>query len=637
MTGWLLFLAATAFAALLTFGPGYLWARLCRVPARYALGVAPALTAGGFGVAAILFAAAGIPWNLVSALVLVLGAAAGCTILGRLVAGPVLPVPVAARTGSLVSRVVLLALVLIAVAAAIGPVLHAMPGPDAILQRWDALFHLNAVEHVRQTGDGSTLTLGGLAYSNGRAAFYPAAFHDIAALIPVSSTPITVNAAAITMATLPWLTGLAVLVKSLWPRLAWGPAAAAVLGALAPAAPLDEWVHLSPTPNLIGFAVLPGLAGLVVASRRALSSGRLPGLGRRALLVAVLLGGAAGIALLHPNVLVALSLLAAIATGYDAVRLWRARRAGRTVLAVPLVALAPTLLIVAMPGSSVAQDFAGGLVVPWWQALGEVGLGLLTVWPMALGVLLWVAVWAGVAALARRRSWGPLLCTAAVTVLYLDAAVDSPLGLSVLWYRGQDRLAMLLTLVAVPLAVAGIAAAKTSWRRQVLRRGLGRGRSVAPVVAVAVLAAVMVAGSVPTRAHQASLNLDLDLPNRNRYFDTEEWELLKEVGPTLDTSGVLVASPFSGAAHLSAISGQAVRFPTAGHAMRDPDPAVIEAAANPDESTCNTLKRAGVKYVYVDALAYNIHPAYAPLQKARIEGLVPIAATEHSALYEIGC
>ncbi|MGY5765920.1 DUF6541 family protein [Brachybacterium sp. DNPG3] len=637
MTGWLLFLAAAACAALLTFGPGYLWARLCRVPALYAFGAAPALTAGGFGVAAVLFSAAGIPWTLVSALALVLVGAAVCAVLGRRLTGPVLPAPVASSPRSRAARAVSLVLVLLAMAVAVGPVLHAMPGPDAVLQRWDALFHLSAVEHVRQTGDGSTLTLGGIAYSNLRAAFYPAAFHDIVALIPFASTTITVNAAAITLATVPWCTGLAVLTKALWPRLSWGPAAAAILGALAPAAPLDEWVHLSPTSNLVGFAVLPGLAALVVASWRALTSQRLPGLGRRALLVAVVLGGVAGIALLHPNVLVSLSLLTAIATGYDAARRVRAGRARRRLLALPLIALSPTLLIVAMPGSGVAQDFNGGLAVPWWQAIGEVGLGLLTVWPMAQGVLIWVVVWVGVIALARRRAGGAILCAAVVAVLYLDAAVDSTLGLSVLWYRGQDRLSMLLTLVAVPIAVAGLAAMRTWWRRQALRRGAGRRSTAVPAVALAVLAALVVAWNVPTRADQAALNFDLDMPNRNRYFDTEEWELLKEVAPTLDSSGVLIASPFSGAAHLYAISGQSVRFLTDGHAQRDPDADVIAAAAAPDASNCSVLERAGVKYVYVDAFAYNVVSTYAPLQKARIDGLVPIAATDHSALYEIDC
>lgn len=637
MAEWFPFIIAACSTALLTYGPGYLCARLCSVPPLYAFGAGPALTAGGLGLAAVLCSAVGIPWTLGTVLASVIGAAFCCALLGRLVTGPVLPAPVPSRSRSSWSRALSVGLVVVSVAIAVGPVLHAMPGPDAVLQRWDALFHLNAVEHVRQTRDGSTLTLGGLAYSDQRVAFYPAAFHDIAALLPIPSTPIAVNAAAITLATLPWITGLAVLVRTMWPRVSWAPSAAVVLGVLAPAAPLNEWVHLSPTPNLVGFAFLPGLAALVIASWRAFSAGSLPGTGCRLLLVAVVLGGAAGIALLHPNVLVSLSLLAGLGTAVEAVRLRRVKLERLTVFVVPLLALTPMLLIIAMPGSSVAQDFSGGLVVPWWQAIGEVGLGLLTVWPMPLGVLFWGLVWVGIGALGSRGSWTPVLCAGVVAALYMDAAVDSPLGLSVLWYRGQDRLAMLLTLIAVPIAVAGIAAFGTWWRRVVLRRGLGRLGSIAPVTAVAVLIALVSASSVPLRSHQASLNFDLDMPNRNRFFDTEEWEMLKEAGPSLDDSGVLIASPFSGGAHLYAISGQPVRFSTAGHALRDPDPEIIEAAAQPDPTSCEILIHAGVKYVYVDSLAYNFHPDYAPLQKSRIDGLVPLAATDHSALYEIEC
>lgn len=636
MTDWAEFAWAAAWAAALSLLPGYVWARLCRIPSSYALGVGPALTAGALGSAAVLLGAWGLPWHLGTAAVVILVVAGACALIGRRLAQSPVPHPPAIPM-SRRARALSISAILGSVVIAVGPILRSMPGPDAILQRWDALFHLNALEHVRATRDGSSLTLGSLAFSDGRASFYPAAFHDIAALIPFASTPVTVNAAAMAMATIPWCTGLAVLVRALWPRLSWGPTAGAVLGALAPASPLNEWVHLSPTPNLVAFAALPGLSAMVLASWAALRKRRIPGPFHVAVVVGLILLGAAGIALLHPNVLVSLSLLIGVSTAIDLIGHRSTHPSRRALVPVPLLALAPTAVIIALPGSNVAQDFDGGLVVPWWQALGEVGLGLLTVWPMVLGIALWVLAWVGVRALIARRAWGLVLSAVVAAVLYVDAAVDSPLGLTVLWYRGQDRLAMLVTLLVVPLAVAGSAALAQWWRTRTRRPRAGWASSRLPLAAALLIAVAIAVGSVPTRTHQAALNLELDRSDRNRYFDTAEWELLKEIGPLLDPSRVLVASPFSGGAHLFAMSGQTVRFPTAGHALRDPDPAVIDAASQPDEDNCRILHRAGVGYVYVDARAYNFHPAYAPLQKARIDGLEPIAATDHSALYEVDC
>lgn len=637
MTEWLLLAWAACAITVLAFGPGLVWARIARIPWLLALAAAPALTAGGFGASAIIAATLGLPWSL--------WAAAAATALGALVA---LLLRWAATSGVAVraprplipasGRLAASAGIALAAIIAVAPIIARFPGPDAILQRWDALYHLSAIQHVRSTGNGSSLELGALAYTDGRTGIYPAAFHDIAALVPGVSTPITLNAAALVLATVPWALGMAVLVRVLWPRLAWGPTAAAILALLAPAAPLNEWVHLSPTPNLVGFACLPGLLALMLATWREVRSPARPRIGALICLAAVLGLGTLGIALLHPNVLVALSLLAALATALDAAHLWRAGRRSPLLLAVPVLAAAPTLVIVLLPGSAVTGAYAGGLVVPWWQGIGEIGLGLLTVWPMALGIAVWALAWVGIWALARRGTWSLLAWAFIAALLYLDAAVDSTLGLSALWYRGQDRLAMLATMVAVVCAVAGLAHLQRWWRRTRTRRPSLAAARWLPGAALG-LAALLALSSAPTRYDNAALNLDLDMPGRHRYFDTEEWEMLKEVGPTLDPDATLLASPFSGGAHLFAMTGQRVHFPVAGQTYASTDPALIAAPAlaATDPAACELLTDAGIRYVYVDRLFYNYAAGFDPLTTSRVPLGEPLASTDHSALYEVRC
>lgn len=626
------FTVAVLSTVLLVYAPGYCWARLTRLPRLYAMGAAPALTAGGFAISAIIAEIVGMVWGaptavISTALIAVIAAVSGRWCVHAPI--PAVPRPATRRGRELIGWAVAVgASALIAV----GPVLWSMPGVGAVLQRWDALYHLNAIEHVRSTGDGSTLTLGTIAFSDSRASLYPAAFHDVAALVP-APTLIAHNAAAITMAVVPWSVGLALLARALWPRVPWAGPAAAAMALLAPASPLSEWVHLSATPNLVAFAVLPGAGALAISAWRASAAGQVrpQGLIISLGLIALCM---AGVALLHPNVFVAACIMALAFTALDAFRIVRIQRSRWPLALVPAAAGAAVLAVVLLPASTVAQDFDGGLAVPLPQAVGEVATGLLTVWPMSAGVGLWVLAWIGAWSLLRRRSWGPLLCAAIASALYLDAAVDSRLGLSVLWYRGQDRISMLMTLIAVTIAIPGLAQIGRWWMS-------GRSRSIERArhgVAIgAVFVTVLALSSIPQRVQNTAANFDLERSDRNRYFDTEEWELLQAIGPTLDHDKVLVASPFSGGAHLFAQSGQPVRFPTAGHALRPPDPEVIEAAADPSARNCDVLERAGVGYVYVDARSYNSSPDYTPLQKTRIDGLTPLASTHHSALYEIEC
>ncbi|GAB2547079.1 DUF6541 family protein [Brachybacterium huguangmaarense] len=513
-------------------------------------------------------------------------------------------------------------------AVALVPIAMAFSRPDGILQRWDTLYHLSALRLIREGGDGSSLHLGVLSNSAGRPVPYPAAFHDLASLVPGAPIPVLLNAATASLAVVPWALGLAILARVLWPEHRWGPTAAAIIALLAPAAPLDEWIHLSAIPNLTGFAMLPGVLAAGVILWRAVL-GRDAGPGTVVCAAAVLAAAGAGLALIQPNVAVMAVLLLAVLTAVTGAAHWRSRPA---LAAVPLVLLVPVALLAWTPLGATVTGFSGGLVVPWWQGLGEILLNLLTVWPMALGVVLALLWWPGLVSVARSRTAWLAVAWGVVALLYLDAAVDSSANLSVLFYRGQDRLSMPLTMLTTVLAVPGLAA----WGRVLGKERLAT-RSVA---AILVVAAVVAAGtSVPDRLDKARLNADLADTQRPRFLQEDELAAFARASPRLDREGVILASPFSGAAHLYAMQGQAVRFPVAGMSWTDEDQALLAAVpeAATDPAACRVLRDAGIRYVYQENVLYQYAPLFDPLARAG-SGLGPVVLeTPHSRLIEVDC
>src|SRR5699024_5168239 len=135
-----------------------------------------------------------------------------------------------------------------------------------------------------------------------------------------------------------------------------------------------------------------------------------------------------GLALLHPNAAVTALILLAVVTAVTGMPLWRRQP---WLVAVPVLALFPVAVLTYTPLGARVTGFSGGLQVPWWASLGEVGLGLLTVWPMALGAVIAVLWWPGLVTTLRSPQRWLSVAWLVIAVMYLDAAVDSPLDLSV--------------------------------------------------------------------------------------------------------------------------------------------------------------------------------------------------------------
>src|SRR5690606_26089734 len=80
--------------------------------------------------------------------------------------------------------------------------------PSAISQTNDAVFHLNALRYILETGSASSLDVSSFIGGTG---FYPAAWHALASLIVLVSgatIPVAANALTIVIAVLIWPLGL---------------------------------------------------------------------------------------------------------------------------------------------------------------------------------------------------------------------------------------------------------------------------------------------------------------------------------------------------------------------------------------------------------------------------------------------
>ncbi|MGO2819245.1 MAG: DUF6541 family protein [Brachybacterium tyrofermentans] len=620
--------------------PGYVAVRALDGSRLLALALAPALAAAIAGISAVAASVLAWHWSMLPFLLgaaVLLAVAFGLRRLGVRLPSTILDGALSPRRavpGGALWMIGALAVSLVPIAIRAGR-------PDAILERWDTLYHLSALQRIRETGDASSLHVGSVSNSAGDPTFYPAAFHALAAVVPGVTTPTLLNGTVLALAVVPWILGIALLARALFPTTGWAPFAAAITAALIPASPVDLWMHLSPVPNLSGFAALPG----VIAAAAALWGALLPRFTLRPVVASLLVLGlaGAGLGLMHPNVAVTALILLTALTAVTGASSWRRRH---WLVVVPVLTLLPVVLLSYTPLGSQVTGFNGGLVVQWWLALGEVALGLLTVWPMALGVVLAVLWWPGLISAFRTATWRWLaVAWVVIAVIYLDAALDSPLNLSTLYYRGQDRVSMPLAMLSAVLVVPGLQA----WARLLVRsRGEARtpgaaradlrpARTVTVILVIAAVAAAL--SSVPSRSDNAAKNLAADYPGRGRFLQADERALFEQYVPEMDQDGTLLASPFSGGAHLYAMFGQDVRLPVAGMAYTDLDRQLIYATedAATDPASCRVLEENGIHYVYQERIPYNRHTTSDSLNVAGPDLGIVLFETDHSRMIQIDC
>src|SRR5262245_3769826 len=450
-------LAATAWL----WGPGLPVTYLLGLKGIAAFALAPVVSIAVVASTAVVAGFAGFDWSVPVALG---GALAAVRVAGLLAflfrrtgLFSSLPDP---RRLTLTAAIGLLPAIVLAALA----VMHAVGPPDTLSQVYDTPFHYNALAYIRDTHDASALTLHALGDPESPAAFYPAAWHDLASLVMMStgaSIPVAANVFCAVITVLVWPVSCLLLVRQLFGRNTAALAITGVVSIAFPAFPWDFFGWGVLWPNLLGMATAPAMFALVLTVTGWVRDDCL-GRGRTWRLIAVAVV-AAGFA--HPNVLFSLIVLSIFPAGAALfLRARRLRADGHGRRGVVECAVFVVVLLGAWLWSATTPALA--TIRNWeWKpfetpaaAVGEVVLNATNL-REALWVLSAVVV---VGALTMRRMpalrW--LLAGHFVTAfLYLLAASlnrpDTHL-LTGYWYNDAHRLAAMLPITGVPLAVAGL-------------------------------------------------------------------------------------------------------------------------------------------------------------------------------------
>jgi len=372
-------------------------------------------------------------------------------------------------------------------------------GFEIVPQDFDAGFHANAIRYVGDAGDASFNSLSEVNAYATEPSFYPAAYHNVAAIVyQIAGTGVL---GALHGSVMNWFLmlplGVAALARSL--KLGWLP--------IGVAAAVSTWFTSLPYEllwrGLFPFAQTLVLAAAVLAAMLYLGRRRWWG---DALLLALMAGG---LVAAHTSAAATLGVLGIIPlvaivvesrSDWKRLLLWSSTAVGLLVLL-----MCPTIVgIVLGTGTSLVWDWPAvrtleeGIQTAW-----QFGTGFRTTTQFAMAVLVWLGV---AAAFIKPFRWSLVVAPgmAATMALYtLAVAVDSTLSLTLTgyWWNDQVRVAALPPIVA-PVFV-GVLAGAVGWgiSGAAQRMGAGRlgehgSRRWMPVVGVLGLAVVLLIGGM---------------------------------------------------------------------------------------------------------------------------------------------
>lgn len=591
------------------------------------------LSVAGFAASAVIFGLVGIPWTPLSVGIafLVVGAAlyAALVPVRRSQPRPRLTrVTWGALRERITSQIVALWCALVVGAVLITQQLTLiLETPDAISQTYDANFHYNAVRYIHDTGNASSLTLGGLGVT-AKPTFYPAAWHDTAAMISDLtglSLLVIANAMTFVLCALVWTVGNLYLTTRLFGRYPAVTVATGLVAACFPAFPFLLSFFGNLFPNTMSIAFLPVLLGLLCdvlgLSLEPRSAARTP-----MWLGALLVMGATGLA--HPSsaLLALLILLILLLTVW-----WRAVQARRSwwvaVLgAAGLVAAAFVVQRLWFAGRA-SEDSA--MWKPHTTPSGALGEALGPVFPNAMH-LPWglvIVTLLGASVVLRSRSRWVVGVWALLVWLYVlvSSSHDFPFRYdwTGIWYNDSRRLLALIPVAAVPLAAAGCAAIVTWVARRAgravhvleSRRGAasgddgagagrtGRLRQSRATAAAGGVVAVLVGFLVLQGAAMTELvdygRTEYGMNRATPLLTPDEEALIERLPDEIPEGAVVFGNPLTGTSLAYALADVPVLIPHNG-LIADREASVIVhhlEDLRTDPEVCPALEKHGVEYV----------------------------------------
>jgi hypothetical protein len=454
-------------------------------------------------------------------------------------------------------------------AATIYNLTRALGAPDNLAQRYDNVYHLNAVRYVLEEGEASSLTLGRMLNHDAGVAIYPAAWHSFASIVAQLTgqpIPVAVNALNIAICLVVWPVSAVLLT-----RVVLGPKPIALLfagifAAAFPAFPLGLLDFGPLYPNLLSYAVLPAVLALVVSSMRMAGRSGLSPFGTAVALAA----GLAALFTAQPN---GFSALLALSLPIISWKWWswtrkRYRRGEVRKLLIPaLVALVSAGAFLAVWQALLITGYDNWL--PFndsrWDAIGEA----LTSAPHGRdeAVVLSIATAAGIVGIVKRRAPVWMLGVFAVAVLLYVIAASQPRGfvrmaLTGSWYQDPQRLASLLPIPTIVVAAFG-AAYLVAGGRRLLQRALntdGPRRRVATVLAGTLTVIFVAVGALYSQ--RGPIDQMVVATHQNHTYEGNptilspaERKLLERLDQIVPDDAVVAVNPWNGSALAYAFSG----------------------------------------------------------------------------------
>ena len=595
---------ATAALTLLVFWlPGWWGLGVLRIDGLRRFALAPLVTTFLCGIGAVVTSMLHVRWNLLSMVVTCVAAIGVARLAWRRSQNhlPRTTSAIAANDANDASRHRLGLRVVASVTAGaltiLLPFAIGMGSPERSLNAWDAPFHLDALEYIRETGRASPLDILAMLGNGPHQGVYPTGWHSIAALIPVwPSRAVVFTVAAYLPLALAWSAGLALLTRSVFPE---NPSAAVLAPLLAAtgAVPVYVMSTLGVVANAWALALAPAAAATVITawrSRSPLDTG---------LAVACVIG----LGLAHPGPVIALAVASLPVSGPAGLAFMRRQMRharGRVLVAVGAVVTAAALVLALRHTAlGFVLGLRGAASSGWPWSIFDVVNGSQGE-TVSSGVVVVVAAGVGI-----RLGWADRRRRAVVLggaiLLLLPIVADARLGFAEVllrpWYSDISRLAPVAWALIVSLASHGI----TEGTRRLVASGRmdagSRPQLAVPLVAAVCIVAVGVptfSGSRRLAAHALSGSL-ADSP----YISTDEQRMIDRLPREIDPTKAVLGSTYAGAAHLYGLIGQRVSL---RNHYSEPDAAIRYISAHladlgTDPHLCAALSSENIRYLYVDS------------------------------------
>ncbi len=499
--------------------------------------------------------------------------------------------------------------------------------PNAINQTWDSVYHYSAIRYIEQTGKASPLTIGTLGQPGAKGAFYPDAWHAMAALLAEltgASVPVAATVTCLVVAVVVWPVSCLLLARQLFGAAGSRSVAAVVitgmLSSLFGGFPwlMTGWGVL--WPNALGMALAPAGVALGMSITR-ICAGDTFGAQRWFFAVA----GAWAIGIAHPNSALSVAVICLVpvimAIGPQVVRQYRRHTLATTV--VLLVVLVGAAFVYRLPPLRAVE----AQYWPPFQSTGQAVLSALSnstdgqaaEWVLAAFLIIGMVacfVW-------RQRRW-LVVAEFMIVALYVgSAAIGNPLArlFTGLWYDDSHRLAATLPVVAIPLTTMGVLAVG-EWLHRLpvtvaTRRAvdaMARGRVAAARGAVA-LALPLAIGAVVTVAtatqsvasNAATVSSSFNTGGDEALVSPSKLQFLQTVSRLVPASALVADNPTGGTAYLFALSGTRVLYPQMDPASNNQDMTYLAhnlVHLRENSRACDLVRRYDVSYMVIAPEGY---------------------------------